>query len=138
MKSKWLGKFIVLCLILLLIMIRYRWLTYPADDIVCKQLYANGDVATKQYYMKQCEIELANHMSFPLAHAIKAILYKGFFSIDQSLNMEETKRLLDVLNDSSSYAWGGVGTFVSNKKIIFYDEHNQIVGYTELEEDNGR
>lgn len=125
-------------LIIFLVVLRYRYLTHPSKDIVSKHIYVFGDVATQQNYTKECEKEIKSKMNFPLAHVTKAVLDNGFFSFDKSFSEAETVKILALLNDSASYAWGEVGTFISDRRIVFYDEHHQIIAYTELEQDNGK
>ncbi len=67
----------------------------------------------------------------------KAVLYKGFFSFDKTLGDSAAKRILEILNDTSSYVWGEVGTFLPGRKIVFYDSEDNLIGVTEFEEENG-
>ena len=63
----------------------------------------------------------------------RAIVCKGFFSFDQTIRKESIPRLIEILNDTSSYIWGEVGTFIQGKKIVFYDKYNNPLGITEID-----
>ena len=39
-----------------------------------------------------------------------------------------------MLNDSASYEWGEVGTFIHDKIILFYDKSGKIIGMTEMDD----
>lgn len=117
----------------------YRFLTYPygltSDDF--KQVYKSGEAATQENYAAQCQAEFDSSVLFPIGQVSKAVFCKGFFSLDKSLDADKTKRLVEILNDTASYAWGEVGTFLPDRAIVFYDKDNKPLGITELEEERG-
>ncbi len=132
-------KNILISSLVLISLLVYRFLTYPygisADDF--KNVYEPGDAAKPENYNEQCKAEFENNLSFPLGKVSKAVLCKGFFSIDKTLSEANTKRLIEILNDTTSYAWGEIGTFIPDRQIVFYDKENNPLGITELEEERG-
>jgi hypothetical protein len=131
---------ILLTISLLLVgLLVYRFYTNPynlsADDF--KQVYKTGDAANQENYEVQCKEEFDKNISFPLGQVSKAVLCKGFFSVDKTLSEANTKKIVEILNDTSSYVWGEIGTFIPDKQIVFYDKDNKPLGFTELEEERG-
>jgi hypothetical protein len=133
-------KYIVVVILILSGLIGYRFLTYPigltSDDF--KNVYKSGDAATQENYSTQCQAEFDSNLLFPLGQVSKAVFCKGFFSFDRTLSTDKTKRLIEILNDTASYVWGEVGTFIPDRAIVFYDKEGKPLGITELEEEGGR
>ena len=135
MNFRWRQHFFTVYSIIIILLI-YRHLTSPsrlsAADFT--YLYQPGDAASKENYSVECQSEQERKMSFPPERVHKAILHKGFFSIDKTLSDSSTKRILEILNDSSSYVWGEVGTFEEKRSIVFYNDEGDPIGLTELED----
>lgn len=131
--------FLIICVVIICLVV-YRIYTYPKyytpDDFV--QLYKPGEGANRENYTMQCKNEFDGNLSFPLAQVSKAVVYKGFFSFDNTLNTLITARLVEIINDTASYVWGEVGTFIPGRQIVFYDRDNKPIGITLLEEERGK
>ncbi len=119
----------------------YRFFTYPNFKKVKTELkekysdFSNGTNEDKLTYKTDVSKEKTNQIKFPQTDLNSAKIYGRFFSADQKLNLSQTKRLTEILNDSSSYRWGEIGTFEHNKTIVFYDSEKNIIGITELDSD---
>ncbi len=116
----------------------YRSLTCPyylvkAESI--KIIYEPKEVADEELYKQQCESEIKAHLEFPLGKVDKIIVTNGFFSIDHTVEKKNIPLVLKLLNDTASYVWGEVGTFIPGKKIIFYDSRNNPVGITHIDKE---
>jgi hypothetical protein len=132
-------KYILICIIIIGGILLYRFLTYPlnisSDQFI--HVYKPGDAAMPENYDAQCQEEFNKNLTFPLGEVDYAILCCGYFSIDKILEKDKAKWILEILNDTSSYVWGEVGTFLSDKAIIYYDKNKKPIGITELEEEGG-
>ena len=128
-------------LIGIIFLLGYRFFTYPnfkKVKIELKEKYADFSSGTdedRMTYKADVLKEQTNGIEFPQAEIGSAKIYGKFFSADQKLNLTQAKQLTEILNDSSSYRWGEIGTFISYKTIVFYDSEKNIIGITELDSD---
>lgn len=86
-------------------------------------------------YPRQCDEEIKNNLIFPLGEVGKAIVCKGLFSFDHIIINANINSVIEIINDTSSYVWGEVGTFIHEKKIVFYGKKNDPIGITEIDAD---
>ncbi|WP_425077912.1 hypothetical protein [Psychroserpens sp. S379A] len=125
----------------ILFLLGYRFFTYPNFEkirIELSEKYSdsgNGTDEDKLTYKTDVLKEKTNGIEFPKAKLNSAKVYGKFFSADQKLNSTQAKKLTEILNDSSSYRWGEIGTFIKHKTIVFYDSDKNIIGITELDSD---
>ena len=125
----------------ILFLLGYRFFTYPNFEKVRNELrekysdLQNGTDEDKLTYKTDVLREKTNGIEFPKAELNSAKIYGKFFSADQKLNSTQAKKLTEILNDSSSYRWGEIGTFIKHKTIVFYDSDKNIIGITELDSD---
>ncbi len=125
----------------ILFLLGYRFFTYPNFKNVKTELkkkysdFSNGADKDKLTYKFDVEKEKNNGIKFPQTELNSAKIYGKFFSSDQKLNLSQAKRLTEILNDSSSYKWGEIGTFEHYKTILFYDLDKNIIGITEIDSD---
>jgi hypothetical protein len=131
--------FISALLIVVGTLLIYRALTYPARSIAdaIPDVYEAGDPASKENYASEYSAEVTRNMNFPPGQVHKAVSSKGFFSLDKTLSHSETNTLLHILNDTASYRWGEIGTFIADRHIVFYDSAHNPIGITLLEEEGG-
>lgn len=125
----------------ILFLLGYRFFTYPNFEKIRTELSekysdsGNGADEDKLTYKTDVLRERANGIEFPKAELYSAKIFGNFFSADQKLNSTQAKKLTEILNDSSSYRWGEIGTFIKYKTIVFYDSDKNIIGITELDSD---
>ena len=91
------------------------------------------EINWKLTYDSDVEFEKENGINFINGKAKNAEIYSGYLSLSKKVDEKDTKRLIEILNDSTSYVWGEIGTFEPNKSIVFYDQNNKIIGITELD-----
>lgn len=48
----------------------------------------------------------------------------------KKLSKSNSEKLVTLLNTPESYIWGEIGTPDFNKRIVFYDKNNKIIGIT--------
>jgi hypothetical protein len=96
----------------------YRFYSYPNFGKVKTELrkkysdFSNGTDEDKLNYNVDVVEEKTNGIEFPQAKLSSAKIYGKFFSADQKLNLSQAQQLTEILNDSSSYRWGEIGTFI--------------------------
>ncbi len=61
---------------------------------------------------------------------VKTIVFNGFFKLDDKLGKEDTKRLFNILFDSSNYEWGETETPEFSKTFIYFDSNDKVKGET--------
>ncbi|MFK5982607.1 MAG: hypothetical protein QM499_06810 [Flavobacteriaceae bacterium] len=125
----------------LIFLLGYRFFTYPKFKNIKLELkekysdYSIGNDKDKLTYQIAVENEKKNGIIYPPVEPYSAKIYGKLLSIDENLNLIQTKLLTEILNDSSSYRWGEIGTFEHYKTIIFYDIDNNVIGITEIDSD---
>lgn len=127
--------FAIISILLALTIVRI--VTYPNFKKLKTELKVDYKYPTEQdwklTYHSDVEFEKQNGINFINGIAQSAEIYSGYFSLSKKVNKNDTKKLIEILNDSTSYVWGEIGTFEPNKQIVFYDENDKIVGITELD-----
>ncbi|WP_456442013.1 hypothetical protein [Psychroserpens sp.] len=124
-----------------LFLLGYRFFTYPNFKKVKTELkekysgFPNGKDEDRLTYRIDVEKEKNNGIEFSKTKLNSAKIYGKFFSADQKLNLSQAKHLTEILNDTSSYKWGEIGTFEHYKTIVFYDSDKNIIGITEIDTD---
>jgi hypothetical protein len=58
--------------------------------------------------------------------------------LDESLNNKQISEVLVLINDSSNYLWGEIGTFEPGKTIQFYNAKNQVIGQIDIDVDGSQ
>lgn len=75
--------------------------------------------------------DLDNRKTILIGKATESEIYNNVFPYTKhKFDFIQTERLLKILNDTTSYAWGEIGTPYYDKTIIFYDNNGDTVGYT--------
>lgn len=103
-------------------LLSYRYYTCPyyLDGNTFRDIPKSSG-ADPAFYEKQCAAEFSGNLSFPLGKVDKAIVTKGFFSIDHTIDKTQIPQILNLLNDTSNYVWGEVGRFWLGKRITDID-----------------
>jgi len=76
-------------------------------------------------------MDIANNRTFLLDKAAHSEIWNNSFPFRKhEFNLDQTERVLKILNDSSTYDWGEIGTPYYDKTIIFYGKKDEVIGYT--------
>lgn len=131
-------KIIFLILIIFISVITLQLFFYPDFDKIKTELVPKEYVyKTKENwkitYKTNVEFDKQNKIVFPRTEVAKVKLYTGYFNFSKELNSIDSKEVVKILNDSSSYEFGEIGTFEPNKRLIFYDSNENIIGITEID-----
>jgi len=132
------NKYLLTAGLVIIGLITYRFLTFPGklDAQSFKEIYKPGEAAELDLYVTQCEDENKRNLKFPPGEVDNAIVNSGFFSFDHPIQKKNIPRIVALLNDTSTYIWGEVGTFLPGKKIVFYDKENKPLGITDIDINN--
>ena len=58
------------------------------------------------------------------------VVNESFPFTSRRLDSKQTRLIIEVLNDTSSYRWGEFGTPTYDQTIFYFDSTDQIIGYT--------
>jgi hypothetical protein len=134
-------KFSIILFLVLISAFGIRWYTYPNFRSIQKELTERFDTnlegsdVNRDTYDEYVQLEAKNNMYFPLSTVKYAKLFSGILSMDKTLEENELKQVLTILNDTTSYRWGEIGTPVFNKHIVYYNKNHQVIGLTKFEEE---
>ena len=128
-------KYIIICGILVLIV--YFYLKPDLNDFASQVSINNSysiEIPMKNTYDSLCKIEDKNNVYFPSDKVSYAILNKNdFFKRSSIIEKEKLKELLNILNDSSSYIWGELGTPEIHYYLTYFDKDDNCIGLTTLD-----
>ena len=81
--------------------------------------------------------ENKNNLTFPRNKPKKIILYSNhnWLKNNYELNVVESTKLLKILNDSTKYSWGELGTPEVHYYFKFFDENNNLIGITKIDQE---
>lgn len=137
-------KFLLVFLLVILFMFSYLYLSYPNFDEIKVGLknkykdFSKGVDSDKLTYKRDVLFENEIGLTFPQDKVESAKVFGDFYSLPKKLNHQEISFLVKKFNDSSTFRWGETGTFVHYKTIVFYNDKNEIIGITEVDEDLGQ
>lgn len=137
-------KFLFTLIAIISSIILYNYLCFPNFEDVKVDLknkykdYSEGDDLDKVTYKNDVLSENNIGLTFPQEKVEYVKVFGKFYSFPKNLNDDEISFLMKKLNDSSSFRWGEIGTFIHYKTIAFYNEKDEIIALTEVDEDFGQ
>jgi hypothetical protein len=77
--------------------------------------------------------EFDREINFPLEKP-KYVIVKSheLWKFDKKLSQGGMDEIIEILNDSTNYKWGEIGTPYFDKYLVFFNSKNECVGLTEL------
>ncbi|AFR34853.1 hypothetical protein [Riemerella anatipestifer] len=95
------------------------------------------EIANPKTYSSLVEIENSKKITFPRWKPKKIVLYSNHNLLKNKyeLKPEESFRLLKILNDSTKYEWGELGTLEVHYYFKYFDENNNLIGITKIDEE---
>lgn len=91
-------------------------LNYETSSLVCLDSARCSDFATREKHLKVLQIEIGQKLDSCL---IKRA----------TLNSRAIRRVMNILNDPSTYVYGPVSCYNPRVAIVFFDSSEMIVGY---------
>ena len=98
--------------------------------------YFPESVNPKNYHIVSA-YENENDITFPRNKPKKVILYSNhnWVKNQYELSKIECTKLLKILNDSTKYSWGELGTPEVHYYFKFFDENNNLIGITRIDQE---
>jgi hypothetical protein len=85
-------------------------------------------------YDSLCRTEYNKGINFPVKKTAYATLHSiGFFGVANELSPKQMEQLLTILNDSTNYRWGELGTPEVHYYFTFHDHNDNIIGLTTID-----
>ena len=83
------------------------------------------------------EKEDKNEYRFPRNEPNKVILFSNYnyWKSEYILTDEQSRKLLKILNDSTSYRWGELGTPEVHYYFKYYNDKNELIGFTKIDQE---
>lgn len=137
-----LGSFI---LVILLIIIYFGW-NYPnkwkyhpdcssyKNEISRHYGYSYNLTTSPEAYRDDCETEYKKNISFPIDYPDYALLhYNKLFKKNKKLSQKQLDTLLTIINDSSKYVWGELGTPYADRYVTFHLNSGRCIGLFKID-----
>lgn len=131
--------YFLLVLILIFIITKINFAPNFADIEVDNKFYNNyfPKTANPKIYKSLSFYENEKKLTFPRTYPKKVILYSNysFLKSKQELSKDEVETLFKILNDSTKYLWGELGTPEVHYYFKFFDERNNLIGVTKIDQE---
>jgi hypothetical protein len=93
--------------------------------------YGESSFPNPDNYDSLVQVDEQHNKTFLRNVAISSELINNQFPYSTiKFDTRETLRVLKILNDSSSYQWGELGTPYHDKTLIYYDKMHNSIGFT--------
>jgi len=93
-------------------------------------------ISDPENYIADILAQQKHGIKFPLSEPASAKLrYYSFWKGTRTLNDQQLKSVLKILNDSASYEWGEIGTPDFEGCVTFHDKSGACIGFTKLGSD---
>lgn len=129
-------KSVLVCFTSVLIWFSYKFISFPNTGKIeqkISQSYPPSNTPTKGNYASLVKVDQKEKKVILLGLAQSATMYnRSFPYATHTFNKWETERILHIINDSSSFVWGEIGTPYFDKTIIFYDKNQNEIGYLDF------
>ncbi len=90
-----------------------------------------SEVSDRDNYDKLVRLDKEQGNDFLIGKVKYAkVVNESFPFSSRQLDTVQTRLIVEVLNDTSSYRWGEFGTPTYDQTIFYYDSNDKIVGYT--------
>lgn len=107
-----------------------------ADKIITttKELYEESVTSFPENYDSLIAVDLINGRTYLKETASYAIMVNNQFPYRREhIDIQTTEEIIKILNDSSTYRWGELGTPYHEKTIEFYDNKGNAIGFTDID-----
>ena len=129
-------KLFLLLLSILIVIAIYLFLTFPDKEKIVTNLkskYSKSITPDKSNYDSLVNIEIKENQSILLREVKSAEMYNNTFPIfTHKFEFHETESIINILNDSTNFSWGEIGTPYYDKTIVFLDNSKNEIGYVEI------
>ncbi|MES2575394.1 MAG: hypothetical protein V4572_10665 [Bacteroidota bacterium] len=125
-----------LILSILIIWGTYIFITFPNKEKIqnkFKHKYSINITPDKNNYDSLIKIDIEEKRTILLGEAKSAEMHNNSFPFStHKFELNETERILKIINDSTNFDWGEIGTPYYDKFIIFFDKNKNKIGYVNI------
>ena len=129
-------KTIIFIILIIFIWAIYIFIRFPSIEKIenkLKNKYTENITPDKTNYDSLVKKDFEENRTILLGKAKSSEMYDNKNPIlTHTFDLNETAKIIKILNDSSSYNWGEIGTPYYDKKIIFYDKNKSEIGYVNI------
>lgn len=129
-------KIILLILSIFIISGTYVFMTFPNKEKIQSNLkykYSINITPDKKNYDSLVKIDIKQKKTILLGEAKSSRMYNNSFPFStHKFELNETERILKIINDSTNFDWGEIGTPYYDKIIIFFDKNENEIGYVNI------
>ncbi len=130
------SKIIISILSITIIWRIYIYFTFPNMDKIkdnLKTTYSENITPDKLNYENLVKNDLKENRTILIGKAKSSKIFNHSFPFStHKFELNETEKILKILNDSTNYDWGEIGTAYYDKILVFYDENQNEIGYVNL------
>lgn len=114
----------------------YTFFTFPNMEKIQDKLqnkYSVNITPDKSNYDSLVKNDTKNNRTFLKGNAKSSKIFNNSFPfLTHKFEKNQTERIIKILNDSTNYDWGEIGTPYFDKIIVFYDEDENEIGYVDI------
>jgi hypothetical protein len=125
---------------MLLLLAGYFFIAYPDTDRIesaIKNPVHESEVSDLETYDRLVKKDIQLYGGFLTKEAHHCTLIENNFPyFRHSFDSLSTQRIIAVLNDTSSYEWGEIGTPHIDQTIVYYDRSGTVIGYSSVSYDS--
>ncbi|OYU96917.1 MAG: hypothetical protein CFE21_01115 [Bacteroidetes bacterium B1(2017)] len=114
----------------------YIYFTFPDTEKIIKNQkgkYHETTTPDQSTYARLVKEDKKAKRTILLGKATHSVMHDNMFPFStHEFNLNETERILEVINDSANFNWGEIGTPYYDKIIFFYDEDENEIGYLDI------
>lgn len=129
-------KLVLLVLISALTWLTYKVVSFPNTQKIQQKLnkrYSTYTTPDQDNYARLVKLDQKEKRTILTGKAQFSTMYDRSLPHEKhTFNQVETERILEIINDSSSFIWGEIGTPYFDKTIIFYDKNQNEIGYLDV------
>lgn len=122
-----------LILSILIIWGTYIYVTFPNKEKIennNKNKYSMNITPDINNYDSLVKIDIEKKRTILLGEAKSAEMYNNSLPfLTHKFELNETQRILKIINDSTNFDWGEIGTPYYDKIIVFFDKNKNEIGY---------
>jgi hypothetical protein len=127
------SKIFFLILSILMIWSTYIYINFPDKEKIksnFKDRYFKYITPDINNYDSLVKIDIKEKRTILLGKAKSAVMHNNSFPFStHKFELNETVRILKIINDSTNFDWGEIGTPYYDKIIVFFDKNENEIGY---------
>lgn len=125
---------LLVCISLLVICIVYKQLKW--DNLISRLQLLNESEVVQEKDEYNLVVKTTKKKRFPKQYPSKAVIVKNnLFRTSHKITDADLKAIVLLLNDSSNYRWGEIGTPYFDLDIFYYDKVDNPIGVTKFSYD---